>query len=622
MIRDSDPGDQVLPHDRDAERALLAAMLNAPDCIPSVSAVLDAGDLFCDGHQRIYAAVEDCYRGGAVPDAPLVSGALSREGRLADIGGIEYLADLITGFGTGANALHYANIVREHAIRRKAIHAATVLLRDASDPRRPARQILDGWGEAFASIKARADRGTETQFKIYSDAEFRAGDFRPNWLIKNVLVRGEPCGIGAAMKSLKTSLACDMALSLATGTPFVGTFEVVAPVGTLFLSGESGRGTTQMLRNRVMDAKVLHDTDLDRMYWMFDTPQLDDVRGMTQLVEEYTKRDVVVAILDPLYLMFGNVDPANIFAAGQALRTVARLFSERGITPILIHHAKRSLKPGDKMELADLSHAGFAEFVRQWLLINRNNEYQYDGRHSLNLRIGGSAGHSGEYVVEVDEGTLGEDFTGRKWGVAVQPAAESRQAKVDDREERKAEQASQAVLRENAKLLDAIDKETEKGEAGATKNAILIRCGWKSAKAAEVINRLLGDGQIEPHDFQKGIGSNAKRPVVGYRRPVKVEQSDIPFDYQANHAGPCRENDDLPGCPAWSGPTTEPSPDHAGWEASLYREAPTVRDGMVCNTNQPSSTKKASSKSKRKSRKAEDHTSKLRDKDGSIPSAI
>lgn len=441
------------------------------------------------------------------------------------------------------------------------------------------------------------------RFTIYSDAEFARGDFRPNWLVKNVLTVGEPCGIGAAMKSLKTSIACDLALSLVTGTPFLGTFEVVRPVGTLFLSGESGRSTTQLLRSRVLDAKGLRDAEFDSMFWQFDTPQLDDLIGMGQLVEAYAKRGVEVAILDPLYLMFGEVDPRSIFEAGRALRNVSRLFSDKGITPILIHHASRALKPGEKMELHHLSHAGFAEFVRQFMLINRVSEYQYDGRHTLNVRIGGSCGHSGEYVVEVDEGMLNEDFTGRKWDVAVTPAADARQAKVDDREERKAEQGRQTILGRNAKLLDAIDKEVEKGEGGATKNAIETLYKLKGRELSETISRLRDDGQIEDCEWIKEIGSGAKRKVFGFRRPAKVEQSDIPFGDQPPPSPTIPLNDDDGDMVGWSGPTTDQPPRPTNPLASLYREAGVSGGGMVCDPPASNSTKTPSKKKTKSKRK-------------------
>jgi hypothetical protein len=373
------------------------------------------------------------------------------------------------------------------------------------------------------------DEPRKPRFQIYSDAEFASGDFRPNWLIKNVLVRGEPYGIGAAMKSLKTSLGCDMAISLATGTPFLNTFAVVKPVGTLFLSGESGRGTTQMLRSRILASRQLRGIDPNRMFWQFDVPQLDDLTGMEELVDEYARRDVEVAILDPLYLMFGDVDPKSIFEAGRALRNVAKVFVDRGVTPILIHHANRTLKTGEKMELHHLSHAGFAEFVRQFMLINRTTEFQYDGRHSLNVRFGGSVGLTSEHAVEVDEGILLEDFSGRKWDVTVTSAVQVRQATVEDKDANRTEATRRKMAAKRTKFLADIDTEMEKGFPAVTANKLKTDYGWQHADIKTISECLLLDGLIEPHEFTFKAGKGSPQTATGFRRPVPSTQIELQF---------------------------------------------------------------------------------------------
>ena len=57
-------------------------------------------------------------------------------------------------------------------------------------------------------------------------AQFATGDYRAEWLIEHVLVKNQPAGIAGPSKTLKTGLSLDAAISLASGTKFLGEFWV------------------------------------------------------------------------------------------------------------------------------------------------------------------------------------------------------------------------------------------------------------------------------------------------------------------------------------------------------------------------------------------------------------
>jgi hypothetical protein len=79
--------------------------------------------------------------------------------------------------------------------------------------------------------------------------------------------------------------------------------------------------------------------------------------------------------------------------------------SDSGVTLILVHHNRKAVsKSKEPPQLEDMAMAGFSEFARQWWLIGRREKFRPGYPHELWLNAGGSAGHSGLYRVDIDEG--------------------------------------------------------------------------------------------------------------------------------------------------------------------------------------------------------------------------
>jgi replicative DNA helicase len=259
-----------------------------------------------------------------------------------------------------------------------------------------------------------------------SSVKFASADFKQRWLIQEILVADQPAVIGGAPKSLKTGLAIDMAISLGTGTPFLGKFAVPCGVPVAFISGESGAATIQNAARRISAAR---DVTLDdcEIFWSFRLPRLGSARDISALVAEIRKHKIKVVFIDPLYLCLslggGPVASSNLYDVGPRLLKACRRILRAGATPILIHHSRKESKSQSgpqKMDLQDLSFAGIAEFARQWILLARLQPFDpAHGKHQLSMNVGGSAGHSGLWQVNVTEGQLKKDFTGRKWKVSV-----------------------------------------------------------------------------------------------------------------------------------------------------------------------------------------------------------
>ena len=189
----------------------------------------------------------------------------------------------------------------------------------------------------------------------------------------------------------------DAAVGMATATPFLGEFAVPNRVRVGFASGESGRFTLKETCLRILQAKGIDpDTFTGWLKWEFTLPTLTDTALMTDFAKRLVDLGIAVAFIDPLYLCLGSaVDPRSVFSMGNALKAVSTILLDRNITPIICHHANRKGEKNQPMTLEDLSHAGLAEFARQWILLARISLMTARAVHDLWLTIGGSAGHGG-----------------------------------------------------------------------------------------------------------------------------------------------------------------------------------------------------------------------------------
>lgn len=270
--------------------------------------------------------------------------------------------------------------------------------------------------------------GSGFKFQPCDSATFASEAHSHDWLVPQVLVGGQPGLIGGPKKACKTSVALDLALSLGSGMPFLGKFVVPQQVRVAILSGESGVATLQDTARRVCDAKGVDLAACD-VLWQTDLPCLSEPVDRERLQEGLAAAEVKVVMIDPLYLcLLGGQEKAsatNVFEIGPLLLKAAKACLDAGATPLLLHHAtKGAAKKTDAepLDLEDLAFAGVGEFARQWLLLNRRQPYQPgSGFHALNLAIGGSAGHSALWSLDINEGKAS---TPRGWQVRVYPGGE------------------------------------------------------------------------------------------------------------------------------------------------------------------------------------------------------
>ena len=230
-------------------------------------------------------------------------------------------------------------------------------------------------------------------------------------LVGRLLAPEAPCVFGGVTKTMKTSLAVDMAAALATGTPFLQ-LPVERRVNILMLSAETDPRQCVAMFRQSLRARVPGWDDLaeDEQLKLSNRLTVVADRNLIRKKEprkvllSYLRADAIeVAILDPLYLLLPTKATTNLTATGAALRWLCDPIIQAGAAPVILHHFTRDAKPGEMPSLADLSGAGCAEFARSWLLVNRTKPYTGGKVHDLLALHGTSRGDAGTLRVRFDE---------------------------------------------------------------------------------------------------------------------------------------------------------------------------------------------------------------------------
>lgn len=123
-ILTSDPSTRILPHNEDAERSVLGAILLDSQAILDIMDLIDEHCFYHTGHAIIYRSMKDLYARNTRIDHITLTEALSSQGKLDAVGGGFYLTTLVENVVTTSNILHHAMILRDKYIARRLVQAA------------------------------------------------------------------------------------------------------------------------------------------------------------------------------------------------------------------------------------------------------------------------------------------------------------------------------------------------------------------------------------------------------------------------------------------------------------------------------------------------------------------
>jgi replicative DNA helicase len=149
------PSAPSIPHSREAEEAVVGAVLINPEVYYDVAQFLQADDFYIHRHKWIWEAFTSLHEQRIPIDLLTINEELDRKGQLTEIGGPAYLTGLVNQVPTSLNAESYGRIVESHSIRRKMINAANAIASMAYNEDSTVDNVMDEAEKAVFNVSER-----------------------------------------------------------------------------------------------------------------------------------------------------------------------------------------------------------------------------------------------------------------------------------------------------------------------------------------------------------------------------------------------------------------------------------------------------------------------------------
>ncbi len=150
--------DRMPPHNQEAERAVLGAILIEPAVLVTVTERLRPEDFYRQSHQRLFQVIIDVSEQGEPIDLVTLTSELSDRKLLEEVGGVSYLTELAEAVPTAANVDYYAQIVEEKAILRRLIRTATEIATSGYSGGDEVTEVIDSAEKKILEISQRRIR--------------------------------------------------------------------------------------------------------------------------------------------------------------------------------------------------------------------------------------------------------------------------------------------------------------------------------------------------------------------------------------------------------------------------------------------------------------------------------
>ena len=376
------------PNNLEAERAVLGSLIIDPEVFDKVRPILAPNDFYHQKNSWVYEAITELERRREPVDFVTLCDELDRRERLEDVGGAAYITTLINAVPSALHVAGYAGKVREDAIRRRILKAASQAAKLAYDRDHPLEDVLsqiettvlhlrgeitfenrlrpfseimdETYAEMEAAYREKKPVGISSG---YPDLDNLLGGFRPG----NLILVGARPSIGKS--SLLTSFAANalhntdvpaVLFSLEMSSEEVAYRMMTMRTGINVQRLQSGRVKEEEWLSVVEHTGVLAELPL----WVDDTPQIKvgDLRAKIRRL--YAEQGLGMVLLDYVQLAQANRHYQSRYREiGEITAELKGLAKELNIPVIAASQLSRAVehRAEGRPRLSDLRESGNQE---------------------------------------------------------------------------------------------------------------------------------------------------------------------------------------------------------------------------------------------------------------------
>lgn len=379
---------QQVPHDSEAEKAVLGAIFIDPEAIADASAVVAPDDFYERSNRLIYQAMLDLSDQGDAIDPLTLQDQLTKRNQLDEIGGIAYVSQLALSTPTAEHVTYYAKIVHRKALLRRLIAASQNIIANAMDGSDDVTNILDDAESQIMDVSSENNQGGFRDIKSLVNATVEQINNIPD---DGNMITGLPTGFSELDKM--TTGFHDGELVIVAARPGVGktsfALNIAQFVGlhtdktvamfSLEMSGE--QLVERMLASEgLIDAQHLRTGQLNEEEWrklivasgslantsiyIDDTPgiKMSEIRAKSRRLAK-EKGNLGLIVVDYLQLIEGPKSESRQQEVSAISRQLKKLAKELHVPVIALSQLSRSVEQRqDKRPiLSDIRESGSIE---------------------------------------------------------------------------------------------------------------------------------------------------------------------------------------------------------------------------------------------------------------------